>query len=184
VAVLTPFRLLALALALTGVLALSAPAPALAADSCLDRILKDWYPDETIDGKYSQACYRAAEKGLPQDLRDYSDLPAEIQRAKLRDLRDERIATGRGQSDRRLSGAGPVDARNSGGGGTGGSSDGPIDNLLEAAGPSSADSAPIPLLVLAGLALLLIAAGATGVLTRKLNARRAGSGTPPATPDV
>lgn len=182
-AVLTPFRLLALALALTGALALSAPSPALAADSCLDRILKDWYPDERIDGRYSQACYRAALNGLPQDLRDYSDLPAEIQSAKLRALRDERIAAGRDQSDRRLSGAGPVDARNNGGG-TGGKSDGPIDNLLEAAGPSSADSAPIPLLVLAGLALLLIAAGATGVLTRKLNARRARSTTPPATPDV
>jgi hypothetical protein len=176
VAVITPLRLLTLALALTGVLALSAPAPALAGESCLDRILKDWYPDESIDGTYSQACYRAAERDLPQDLRDYSDLPAEIQRAKLRDLRDERVDTG--EDTRRIQSSGPVDARN--GGGKGG---GPIDNLLDAAGPSSADSAPIPLLVLAGLALLLIAAGAAGVLTRKLSARRART-TPPATPDV
>lgn len=180
-AVLTPLRLLALALALTGVLALSAPATAMAGDSCLDRILKDWYPDERIDGTYSQACYRAAEKDLPQDLRDYSDLPAEIQRAKMRDLRDERVDTG--EDTRRIQSSGPVDARNGGGGDNGGRGGGPVGDLLEAAGPSSADSAPIPLLVLAGLALLLIAAGATGVLTRKLHARRART-TPPATPDV
>jgi hypothetical protein len=147
----------------------------MAGESCLDRILEDWYPDERIDGTYSQACYRQAESDLPQDLRDYSDLPAEIQRAKLRDLRDERVDTG--EDTRRIQSSGPVDARNGGNGG------GPIDNLLEAAGPSSADSVPIPLLVLAGLALLLIAAGATGVLTRKLSARRARQ-TPPATPDV
>ena len=179
---ITPLRLLTLALALTGVLALSAPAPAMAADSCLDRILKDWYPDERIDGTYSQACYRAAERDLPQDLRDYSDLPGEIQRAKLRDVRDDRVDTG--EDTRRIQSSGPVDARNNGGGGGGGDRrDGPIDSLLEAAGPSSADSAPIPLLVLAGLALLLIAAGAAGVLTRKLSARRARM-TPPTTPDV
>jgi hypothetical protein len=179
VASITPLRLLTLVLALTGVLALSAPAPALAQKSCLDRILEDWYPDERIDGSYSRACYRAAERDLPQDLRDYSDLPGEIQRAMLRDLRDERVDTG--DDTRRIQSSGPVDARNNGGGG--GRDGGPIDNLLEAAGPSSADSAPIPLLVLAGLALLLIAAGAAGVLTRKLSARRARM-TPPATPDV
>ena len=173
---ITPLRLLALALALTGVLALSAPAPAMAAKSCLDRILEDWYPDETINNTYSQACYREAENDLPQDLRDYSDLPGEIQRARLRDLRAERSTSS--DDTRRIQSSGPVDARNNGGG-PGGSDGGPVGDLLEAAGPSSADSAPIPLLVLAGLALLLIAAGATGVLTRKLSARRARITPPP-----
>jgi hypothetical protein len=185
VSAITPLRLLALALALAGVLALSAPAPAVAAKSCLERILEDWYPDESIDKRYSQACYREAEKDLPQDLRDYSDLPGEIQRARTRDLRADRTSPGNaGDDERRLQSSGPVDARNNSGGGTGGrDTDGPIDSLLEAAGPSSADSAPIPLLVLAGLALLLIAAGATGLLTRKLHARRARTA-PPVTPDV
>jgi hypothetical protein len=177
VASITPLRLLALVLALTGVVALATPGTATAA-SCLDRILKDWYPDESIDQSYSQACYHEAENDLPADLRDYSDLPGEIARAKLRDVRDSRVETG--ENERTLAGSEPVDSRRNGGGGKG---DGPIDNLLEAAGPSSADSAPIPLLVLAGLALLLIAAGATGILSRKLNARRARV-TPPGTPDA
>ena len=177
----SPVRLLAIALALTGVLALSAPSAAMAKDSCLDRILKDWFPDESIDGTYSQACYRAAERDLPQDLRDYSDLPAEIQRARLRDIRDSRV-----EPDQRfpqgIGGSGPVDDRNDDGGSA--SSGGPIDDLLEAAGPSSADSAPIPLLVLSGLALLLIAAGAAGLLARRVQARRARPGGPPPGPQV
>lgn len=179
-----PLRLLALVLVMTGVIALSAPTSAMAAQqkSCLDRIIDDWYPNERIDGHYSQKCYREAEENMPQDLRDYSDLPAELARARQRDLREQPADPG--QDARRVasSGSGPVDARNDNddGGAKGG---GPINDFLEAAGPSSADSAPIPLLILAGLALLLVAAGAAGILSRKLNARRARA-TPPGTPDA
>jgi len=38
-------------------------------------------------------------------------------------------------------------------------------------GSKSADSVPIPLLVLGGLALLLIAAGAAGVVAKRLQSR-------------
>lgn len=146
----------------------------MAAKPCWKQIVEDWYGNERIDGSYSQACYREADKNIPQDLRDYSDLPGEIQRARLRDLRDERTDTG--EEPRTLAGSGPVDERTNGGGKDGGG--GPIDNLLEAAGPSSADSAPVPLLILAGLALLLVAAGAAGLLSRRLQARRARPGPP------
>ena len=180
----TPLRLLALVLAMTGVIALSAPTSAVAAKqkSCLDRIVDDWYPNERIDGHYTQKCYREAEENMPQDLRDYSDLPAELLRARQRDLREQ--PSDPGQDARRVasSGSGPVDARNDGNDGDS-SSGGPINDFLEAAGPSSADSAPIPLLVLAGLALLLVAAGAAGILSRKVHARRARV-TPPGTPDA
>jgi hypothetical protein len=181
----TPLRLLALVLALTGVIALSAPGSAMAAEqkSCLDRIIDDWYPNERIDGHYSLKCYREAEKNMPQDLRDYSDLPAELARARQRDLRDQ--PSDPGQDARRVasSGSGPVDARNDNDGGGGNKSGGPINDFLEAAGPSSADSAPVPLLILAGLALLLVAAGSAGILSRKLHARKARV-TPPVTPDA
>jgi hypothetical protein len=177
-----PIRLLAVAVALTGVFALAAPSAAVAAKPCWKQIVEDWYPDERIDGSYSQACYREADKNIPQDLRDYSDLPAEIARARLRDVRDERSEPG--ADDRSLQGAGPVDSRNGGGGdGADESSGGAIGSALDALGPESADSAPIPLLILAGLALLLVAAGAAGLLSRKLAARRART-TPPGTPDV
>jgi hypothetical protein len=177
-AAIRPLRLLAFALALTGVIAVSTPVSASAAPACWRVIMNDWYEDERIDGKYSKACYDAAEKNIPQDLRDYSDLPAEISRARLAALRgsaneDERLPQGLG--------AGPVDERNDGGGNSG---DGLIGEALDELGPSSADSAPIPLLILAGLALLLVAAGAAGLLNRRLQARRARVTPPPDDPQV
>ena len=161
---------------------MAVPGTAEAAKPCWKQIVEDWYPDERIDGSYSQACYREADKNIPQDLRDYSDLPAEIARARLRDVRDERTESG--ENSRSLQGAGPLESRGDGDDGDGGtSSGGAIGSALDALGPESADSAPIPLLVLAGRALLLVAAGAAGLLSRKLAARRAQAG-PPATPDV
>jgi hypothetical protein len=50
--------------------------------------------------------------------------------------------------------------------------------LLDFLGPNNADSIPLPLLFLAGLALVLTAAGAAGMVTRRLHARRAGAGGP------
>jgi hypothetical protein len=189
-AAVAPVRLLAIAVALIGVFAFSMPATAMAAKPCWKQIVDDWYDNERIDGSYSQKCYAQAEKNIPQDLRDYSDLPAEIARARQRELRGQQSDPGR--SDRvvqNVKKAGPVDARNdnddeNGGGTTSSpSTGGPIGDFLDAAGPSSADSPPIPLLVLAGLALLLVAAGAAGVLTRRLQARRART-TPPTDPHV
>jgi hypothetical protein len=193
---LAPVRLLAIAIALTGLIALSTPVAASAKQPCWKDIMDDWYPDESIDGSYSQACYRAADKNIPQDLRDYSDLPNEIARARMRDIRDSREETGSGRDrvPQSVGGAGPVDDRNDDGGGGGGSggsgdsggnpSDGAIGSALDALGPESADSAPIPLLVLAGLAMLLVAAGGAGLLTRRLQARRARVGGPPPGPQV
>jgi hypothetical protein len=186
VTAIAPIRLLVLAISLTGVIALSAPVGASAAQPCWKQIYDDWYENERIDRSYSKACYAAAEKNIPQDLRDYSDLPGEIERARLRDLRSD-AGSEDGRSLQGLNGSGPVDTRDDdgddGGASSGNSGDGAIGSALDALGPSSADSAPIPLLVLAGLALLLVAAGAAGLLSRKLNARRARV-TPPNTPDV
>lgn len=86
-AAVAPLRLLALAAALTGVFVLTMPATAMAAKPCWKQIIDDWYKNERIDGSYSQKCYDEAEKNLPQDLRDYSDLPAEIARAAARPAR-------------------------------------------------------------------------------------------------
>jgi hypothetical protein len=188
-AAIASLRLLALLVALTGVFALTTPATATAAKPCWKRIVDDWYDNERIDGSYSQKCYAEAERNIPQDLRDYSDLPGEIARARQRDLRDQPADPGK--ATRVVQGVGPVDEKNDddkGGGGNDSSgksaTGGPIGAVLDAAGPSSADSPPIPLLVLAGLALLLVAAGGAGLLSRRLQARRARTGPPPAGPDV
>jgi hypothetical protein len=184
VAAITPLRLLALILALSGAIALSTPAAASAATPCWNRILDDWWDNERIDGTYSLKCYREAEENMSQDLRDYSDLPGEIARARQRALR---AGSEEGEDARVVQSAGPVDERTDSdgvAGDSGGGSDdgGPIHSALEELGPSSADSPPIPLLVLAGLALLLVAAGAAGLLSRRLQARRARV-TPPIDPE-
>ena len=183
----TPIRLLVIALALTGVFALSTPVAASAKQPCWKDIMDDWYKDARIDGSYSQACYRAADKNIPQDLRDYSDLPTEIAQARMRDIRESRDESGGGRFPASVGGAGPVDDRNDddgNGSGSGNPSDGAIGSALDALGPDSADSAPIPLLILAGLALLLVAAGGAGLLTRRLQARRARVGGSPPGPQV
>ena len=184
----SPLRLLLLALALTGALALTTPATATAAKPCWIQIFDDWQEDEVIDGRYSQKCYRQAEANIPQDLRDYSVLPDEITRARQRDLR----ASAREKANeetRTLANSGPVDARNDNdndgsGGGPAADGGGPIGDLLEAAGPSSADSAPIPLLVACRSGHAAGGGwGVPGLLSRKLSARRARA-TPPVSPDA
>jgi hypothetical protein len=184
VAAITPLRGLALILALTGVIAFATPPKATAATPCWDQILDDWWDNEKIDKTYSLKCYREAEQNMSQDLRDYSDFPGEIARARQRDLRGQQTDPGR--DARVVQSAGPVDERNDDNNDGGGSSStgGPIGSALDELGPSSADSAPIPLLVLAGLALLLVAAGAAGLLSRKLSARRARVTPPDDSPEL
>jgi hypothetical protein len=57
----------------------------------------------------------------------------------------------------------------SGGGSSGGGS---AQGVLDKIGPDSADGLPLPLLIVAGLALLLLAAGSAGLIARRLQARK------------
>jgi hypothetical protein len=50
---------------------------------------------------------------------------------------------------------------------------GPIPNAINSLGPDSADSVPVPLIVLGALSLLLLALGSAGVVARKMQTRRA-----------
>ena len=54
--------------------------------------------------------------------------------------------------------------------------------LAQKLGPSTADSIPIPLLILGGLALALILAAGVSLLARRMQARRAAADPPPAGP--
>ena len=48
----------------------------------------------------------------------------------------------------------------------------PDDGLANKLNPSSADSLPVPLLVLGGLAILLVLAGGAGLIAKQIQARR------------
>jgi hypothetical protein len=61
--------------------------------------------------------------------------------------------------------------------------DGAIGRAIDEIGPNDADSVPIPLLVLAGVALLLLALGATGFIMRRMQGRRVDMGPPKGPPD-
>jgi hypothetical protein len=162
------------------------PDPAAAAPKpCWKRLINDWY-DGRIDNVYPVKCYREAIKHLPEDVESYSDAREDIQRALLSAIR---------ASGGELGPNDPVPAQQGGGedpgqtttepgaaggnGGDGGSgeaaqppSGGGDDGVLGAVKPANADSVPIPLLVLAGLALVLLAAAAAGFAARRIQARR------------
>ena len=59
----------------------ASPSPATpAATTCQSRLLRDW-ADGRIDGTYPLACYRAALRSLPADLKVYSSAPDDIRQA-------------------------------------------------------------------------------------------------------
>ena len=165
-------------LAVTGAaLALAAPA-ANAAKPCWERVLDDWVDNGRIDGVYSASCLEAARKHVPEDIRAYSDFEDRIDDA----LQTRSIAGVRGGTDTTPEKTSTTGDESSESGPepqpkadpTGPRDEGPISAVLST-GTTDADSIPLPLIILAGLALLLMAAGATGLVARKVQARRSRS---------
>jgi hypothetical protein len=60
--------------------AAASPSGAPPGTSCQSRLLRDW-GDGRIDGTYPLACYRAALRSLPADLKVYSSAPDDIAQA-------------------------------------------------------------------------------------------------------
>ncbi|MEX1358095.1 MAG: hypothetical protein WD981_05680 [Gaiellaceae bacterium] len=187
--------LLALAAAAFAV-ALAAPGAADAAKPCWVRLINDWF-DGRIDKSYPVNCYRAAIKNLPEDVEAYSNAREEIQRALLaainKSKREGDTLTG---SDPVPPQVGPIGRTSTLPGGTTdttpdegdgvaapGTGDSGDDGPLGVLKPANADSVPVPLLVLAGLALVLLAAASAGFVARRLQARRAGGTGLPRGPD-
>jgi hypothetical protein len=189
------YRRLALTLALTAMAALALGAgPAFAGKSCADKIIDDWYKDGRVDGVYELHCYEEAIDGLPEDVEQYSSAREDIERALQEALRSGAPAGKPGGGSNGNSGGGST------GGNSGGGSDRPSGTPTKpttttsttpepdpgdgetVAAPSdttsNASSVPLPLIVLGGLALLLLAAGGAGYVNRRVQARRADGGPP------
>jgi len=153
------------------------------ASACSSALIRDWYVDGRIDNTYPVHCYREALKDIPEDQLIYGTLRDDLTRA-LQNV----ISSHHGH----VTGATPVpgDDNNDGSGsGSGSSSGGKHDEgffhwLATKIGPDTANSVPVPLLVLGGLALALIAAAAISFGARRYQARKAGPDTPPFGPDV
>lgn len=169
--------LIALTLLVSGLALFATPAQA-AGKPCWKLAIDDWVDDGRIDGVYSTACLQQARKHLPEDLRAYSNIEEAIDES----IQASRTIQGRGGGD---GGSGSANSNGSPRNvtpkqakeitekaGKPAPEEGPIDEVLNAGGPSSADSVPLPLIILTGLALVLLAAGAAGVAHRKLAARK------------
>lgn len=183
--------MLALGLVLAA-LAHTGPAAA-APKSCADDVVSDWYGDGRVDKVFPLHCYQQAIRSLPVDVLDYSNAKQDILRALAfaRKGRQDPGPTGGNETasvDEPTTGAGsgtgkppkagdpdpvPTTPTHPGDAGTGSSAAGTVDT----SGPSSL---PIPLLILGGLALLLLAAGGAGYLSRRAHARREGGPPGPA----
>jgi hypothetical protein len=174
-------RALALAAALAALLVLAAPAAA--AKSCGRAVIDDW-SDGRIDKQYPLHCYDDAIEMLPRDVRDYSSAEDDMRRALQLAMRGQDAPPNRDTSaspepaPEEPGPETPPEEEPPAGDTTGlppGGGDDPGDDEPEVAPPvdtESASSVPIPLLILAGLALLLVAGGSAGYLVRRLQARR------------
>jgi hypothetical protein len=146
------------------VLALAGPAAA--ATPCGKKVLQDWFDNGRVDKLYDLHCYEDAIDLIPADIRDYADAEDVINRA-LQGALDGKLVPG---------GPDPTPDSDRPVGGTSGG--GPGDNGDAEATPeidgSGASSVPIPLLVLGGMSLALLAAGALGYVSRRRHAAEGG----------
>ena len=151
-------------------LASLALAPAASAKTCAEQVIDDWYGNGRVDQIFPKHCYLEAIRSLPVDVKDYSNAEDDIRRALA--------YAAQGKPDPGPSG-GPAPT----GAGDPTSTDGSAGDQTNAAGEvdtSGPSSLPIPLLILGGLALLLLAAGGVGYLSRRAQARRDGGPPGPA----
>jgi hypothetical protein len=139
-----PLRRLALGVVVACALVVAVAGPAAAAPAqqaeCWQRLMLDYY-DGTIDRQYPIPCYQEAIRNLGDDERYYSSAEDDIRAAMRRAIANES-----GQ-----------------GGAAGGSTTAPDLSGSDDDG----DSVPVPLLVLGGVALLLVAVGAAGIVRRR-----------------
>jgi hypothetical protein len=158
-------------LLLATLLAVALPGPASAATSpCRNKVFNDWYPDGKIASTYPVACYQDALKHMQPDAVVYSSLGDDIRSAMRAAMRRSQglpapLQVGSGP---KAIGAGSVKSAlvsiNA-------SKQTPHDPASTGV-VATASGAPLPILVLGGLALALAAAGAIGVGVRHARSRR------------
>jgi hypothetical protein len=189
-------RALRLGLLLFAVVVVSTTAgtrPAMAkAKSCADLVIADWYDDGRVGKIYPLHCYTEAIAKLPPDVLDYSNAKEEIGRALAFAKQGKPDPGG---SDPSPGSTGTESSTTSTGPSTSTTktattkttSTPTTDTTTTAVPPtdtSGPSSVPVPLLVLGGLAVLLLAAGSAGYLRRRMSDGDDNDGTPPAAPPV
>jgi hypothetical protein len=160
-------RLLAVLSSVLVALVLAGPAMA---SPCGDKVLDDWYDNGRIDKLYPPQCYEDAIDAIPEDIGPYVDAEEVITRALQASL-NGKLAPGGvdptpGDDEPRTPGGpstGPNDP-------SGPDEEGAGSEATPDVSTASASSVPIPLLVLGGMSLALLAAGGLGYLSRRRTA--------------
>jgi hypothetical protein len=158
-------------------LLLPLPAPAAtavaAATPCWKTLLNEWYGGR-IAHVYPVHCYQDAINHLPTDVSVYSSAREDIQRALALAIAHQKnpkaplpTITSSGQRGQKGKGTTGVPGNNS--------PSGPIPNAIKPSSPGGATSFPLPLIILGGLALFLLAAGAVGLVVRRMQGRGPGA---------
>ena len=188
----TPSRKTCLALvALASALALFVAVPAASAapaasqkttSKCWLQVVNDWLAHGAVTNYYAIPCYTQAIQNLSAypDIKQYSSAIDDIHRALLAAIHEEHGGPGGGLGGPGANGGGGGGggALGGGGGGGGGGSTGSggngglIRRIAHDIGPGNAQSIPLPLLVLGGLAALLLLTAAVTWILRRIAARR------------
>jgi hypothetical protein len=180
------FRALAALITLAALVSLALATPGSAAKNlgkrCGDLVVADWYDNGRVDFIYPLRCYRQAIRSLPPDVKDYSSAKDEIERA-LQDAStrppvaaaiplEEAPPPCKGNKKNCKKIFTPP---------SNGTPTTTAEGETVAKGPdtSGPSSVPIPLIVLGGLSLLLLAAGSAGYLARRFGNRGGGDGDEP-----
>jgi len=122
---------------------------ATAASPCAKQVLSDWYADGRVDDSYPLSCYDEALDAVPSDIRDYTDAHDVIARALQEAARQVGVITPP-STPRPPSGTlhpKPQDA--------------PVVST------AASSSIPVPLVVLASSAFVLLGSGALGHVMRR-----------------
>jgi hypothetical protein len=150
-------------------------------DNCWRDVINDWVDNNRIDKVYALPCYAEAVQRLNAypDVAGYSSAIDDIRSAQRAAIHSERGdgfggGTGFGGPTGGSSGGSGGDGTS---GGTGNGSGSPAggsgdDGFLGMFGASDAQSVPLPLLVLGGLAILLALAALAAWLARRYQGRR------------
>ncbi len=183
-----------LGLVLLAFMALSAVVTdaAMAKKTCAQQVIDDWFDDGRVDKIYPLPCYTQAIKSLPPDLLIYGNAEDEIGRALAFAKQGKPdpggggpTPTTTGATETTLTTTTKTGTTNTGTTKTGTTDTGTTDTAetdataTDTSGPSSV---PVPLLVLGGLAVVLLAAGSAGYLRRRRDGDGGGDG--PAAPPV
>jgi hypothetical protein len=164
-----------LAVVALAIVCVSLPATADAKVPCRNQVFNDWEHDGQIASTYPLACYRDALRHVPTTEQIYTSLEDDIRaamQAAIARLQGKKVPSQIGHRftttndssslvDRRPSRDEQIDPTST--------DPTKVSSQLNTAG-SSGGGVPVPLIVLGGVALALVASGAVGMLVRRRRA--------------